>query len=209
MGILDGFKQDCIDNPNVTNGDSALQEEINKQMKAIADYDANPEILDAKIKFNPEVFDFNERKISKQLYIEEDSQYPEADDPETLLKETMDRMEEVKNIKARMDEAENTTMQLEQCECNEVKVGDKIVVYDKYFGMSKEVEVTEISKAYDVYTFEPVPIVMITYNITNMQGETSTTTRKLDIPSQRKGYFYYNKETKEEITQLTLKNENQ
>ena len=175
MGVLDGFKQDCIDNPNVTNGDSALQEEINKQMKAIADYDANPEILDAKIKFNPEVFDYNERKISKQLYVEEDCNYPEADDPEELLKETMDRMEEVKNIKARMDEAENTTMQLEQCECNEVKVGDKIIVYDKYFGMSKEVEVTEISKAYDVYTFEPVPIVMITYNITNMQGETSTT----------------------------------
>ena len=209
MGVLDGFKQDCIDNPNVTNGDSALQEEINKQMKAIADYDANPEILDAKIKFNPEVFDYNERKISKQLYVEEDCNYPEADDPEELLKETMDRMEEVKNIKARMDEAENTTMQLEQCECNEVKVGDKIIVYDKYFGMSKEVEVTEISKAYDVYTFEPVPIVMITYNITNMQGETSTTTRKLDIPCQRKGYFYYNKETKEEITQLTLKNEKQ
>ena len=62
MGILDDFKQDCIDNPNVTNGDSALQEEIKKQMKAIADHDANPEILDSKIKFNPEEFDFNEKK---------------------------------------------------------------------------------------------------------------------------------------------------
>jgi hypothetical protein len=93
MGILDAFKQDCIDNPNVTNGDSALQEEIKKQMKAIADHDANPEILDSKIKFNPEEFDFNEKKISKELYIEEDNQYPEADDPEELLKETIENMD--------------------------------------------------------------------------------------------------------------------
>lgn len=92
MGILDAFKQDCIDNPNMTNGDSALQEEINKQMKAIADYDANPEILDSKIKFNPEEFDFNEKKISKELYVEEDNQYPDADDPEELLKETIENM---------------------------------------------------------------------------------------------------------------------
>lgn len=90
MGILDAFKQDCIDNPNMTNGDSALQEEINKQMKAIADYDANPEILDSKIKFNPEEFDFNEKKISKELYVEEDNQYPDADDPEELIKRTFD-----------------------------------------------------------------------------------------------------------------------
>lgn len=206
MGILDGFKQDCIDNPNMTNGDSALQEEINKQMKAIADYDANPEILDAKIKFNPEVFDYNERKISKQLYIEEDCNYPEADDPEELLKETMDRMEEDKNIKARMDEAENTTMQLEQCECNEVKVGDKIIVYDRYFGMSKEVEVTEVAKVYNPFTFEPVVAVMVKYDTTNIHGETYSNNSKLSIPDPRGVYFYYNKETKETITQLTFKN---
>ena len=88
MGILDAFKQDCIDNPNTINPDSALQEEIKKQLKAIADYDANPEILDSKIKFNPEEFDFNEKKISKELYVEEDNQYPDADGPEELLKET-------------------------------------------------------------------------------------------------------------------------
>lgn len=93
MGILDAFKQDCIDNQNTINPDSDLQEEINKQLKAIADYDANPEILDSKIKFNPEEFDFNEKKISKELYIEEDNLYPEADDPEELLKETIENMD--------------------------------------------------------------------------------------------------------------------
>ena len=202
MGILDAFKQDCIDNPNVTNGGSALQEEINKQLKAIADYDANPETLDSQIKFNPEEFDYDEKKISKELYIEEDNQYPEADDPEELLKQTVSNK---LSDNTDLNDA-NSFFNLTKCECNEVKVGDKIIVYDKYFGMSKEVEVTEISKAYDPYTLEPVPIVMITYNITNMQGNTSTTTRKLDIPCQIGGYFYYNKETKEEITQLTLKN---
>lgn len=89
MGILDDFQKDCQENEYGTSYASALQAEVDKQLKAIADYDANPELLDSQIKFNPEEFDYNEKKISKQLYIEEDNQYPEADDPEELLKTTL------------------------------------------------------------------------------------------------------------------------
>lgn len=86
--ILDAFKKDSQDVQNDKDYNDALQEEINKQLKAIADYDANPELLDSKIRFNPEEFDFNEKKISHKLYIEEDGQYPPADDPEELIKST-------------------------------------------------------------------------------------------------------------------------
>lgn len=114
MGILDAFKQDCIDNPNVTNGDSALQEEIKKQMKAIADHDANPEILDSKIKFNPEEFDFNEKKISKELYVEEDNQYPDADDPEELIKSTFAGLSTLMD-EANLDKNESKKFKIKVC----------------------------------------------------------------------------------------------
>jgi len=183
MGILDAFKQDCIDNPNVTNGDSALQEEINKQLKAIADYDANPETLDSQIKFNPEEFDFNEKKISKELYNEEDSQYPEADDPEELLK---------------------------QCECKveEVKVGDTVRVYDKGFFSFITGKVTKIVKVYEPENFNPVAVVIIKYQVENavnclMEEERALTNKTFD------DYYAYNMYTKKEIKHFTLKNENQ
>ena len=105
-----------------------------------------------------------------------------------------------------MEKVENRIPQLEQCECNEVKVGDKIIVYDKYFGMNKELEVTEVAKVYDPFTFEPIVAVMVSWDITNIQGKTWTENMKLSIPDPRETYVYFNKETKEEITQLTLKN---
>ena len=105
-----------------------------------------------------------------------------------------------------MEKVENRIPQLEQCECNEVKVGDKIIVYDKYFGMNKELEVTEVAKVYDPFTFEPVVAVMVSWDITNIQGKTWTENMKLSIPDPRETYVYFSKETKEKITQLTLKN---
>lgn len=199
MGILDAFKQDCIDNPNVTNGDSALQEEINKQLKAIADYDANPEILDSKIKFNPEEFDFNEKKISKELYIEEDSQYPEADDPKELLKETVsnnlsdntDKLIDLNDI--------NSFYNLTKCECNEVKVGDKLKIYNNKTQTFDVVEVFSINKCYNPFTFEPVVAVTVNYD-----GDTDHVKhglRKLSDPN-----VYYKVGSDEPIKQFTLKN---
>lgn len=105
-----------------------------------------------------------------------------------------------------MEKEEYKFPPMEPGECNEVKVGDKIIVYDKYFRMNKEVEVTEIGKVYDVYTFEPVLAVMITWSFTNIQGETHTQTMKLHIPDPHDLYVYYNSKTKERITQLTFKN---
>jgi hypothetical protein len=105
-----------------------------------------------------------------------------------------------------MEKEEYKFPPMEPGECNEVKVGDKIIVYDKYFRMNKEVEVTEIGKVYDVYTFEPVLAVMITWSFTNIQGETHTETKRLNIPDLYDLYVYYNSKTKERITQLTFKN---
>lgn len=95
--------------------------------------------------------------------------------------------------------------QLEQCECNEVKVGDKVVVYDKYFVMSKELEVTNIYKGYDPFTFEPVVAVIVRWDCTNIHGKTWSEQMKLLIPDPRNIYVYFNPETKEKITQLTFK----
>lgn len=186
MNILDAFKQDCIDNPNTTNGDSALQEEINKQMKAIADYDANPEILDSKIKFNPEEFDFNEKKISKELYVEEDNQYPEADDPEELLKEI--DLNDVNNF-----------LNLENCECNEVKVGDKLKIYNTKTKTFDIVEVYSIDRCYNPFTLEPVVAVTVNYD-----GDTDHVKhglRKLSDPN-----VYYKLGSDEPIKEFTIKN---
>ena len=203
MGILDAFKQDCIDNPNVTNGDSALQEEINKQLKAIADYDANPEILDSQIKFNPEEFDFNEKKISKELYIEEDNQYPEADDPEELLKETQlsnlsddtDKLIDLNDI--------NSFYNLTKCECNEVKVGDKLKIYNPKTQTFDIVEVFSINRCYNPFTFEPVVAVTVNYDYDGATDNVSHGLRKLSDPN-----VYYKVGSDEPIKQFTLKNEN-
>ncbi len=105
-----------------------------------------------------------------------------------------------------MEKVENRIPLLGQCECNEVKVGDKIIVYDKYFGMNKELEVTDVVKVYDPFTFEPVVAVMVSWDITNIQGKTWTENMKLSIPDPRETYVYYNTKTKERITKLTLKN---
>ena len=203
MGILDAFKQDCIDNPNVTNGDSALQEEINKQLKAIADYDANPETLDSQIKFNPEEFDFNEKKISKELYIEEDNQYPEADDPEELLKQTVpnklsdntDKLIDLNDI--------NSFYNLTKCECNEVKVGDKLKIYNPKTQTFDIVEVYSLNKCYNPFTFEPVVAVTVNYDYDGATDNVSHGLRKLSDPN-----VYYKVGSDEPIKQFTLKNEN-
>ena len=94
---------------------------------------------------------------------------------------------------------------MEPGECNEVKVGDKIIVYDKYFGMNRELEVTEVAKVYDPFTFEPVVAVLVKWDITNIHGKTYSEAMKLSIPDPRNTYVYFNSETKEEIKQLTFK----
>ena len=96
-------------------------------------------------------------------------------------------------------------MELEQCKCNEVNVGDKIVVYDKVFVMSKELEVTNIHKVYDPFTFEPVAAVIVRWDCTNIHGKTWSEEMKLSIPDPRNTYVYFNPETKEVIKQLTFK----
>ena len=80
MSILDAFKQDCQENGNSICYDAETQAEVDKQMKAMAEYNANPAVLDSQIKFNEEEIPFDERAISKQLYIEEDGQYPAESD---------------------------------------------------------------------------------------------------------------------------------
>jgi hypothetical protein len=201
MGILDAFKQDCIDNPNVTNGDSALQEEIKKQMKAIADHDANPEILDSKIKFNPEEFDFNEKKISKELYVEEDNQYPDADDPEELLKETVSN-----NLSSNTDNIidlndVNNFFNLTKCECNEVKVGDKLKIYNRKTQTFDTVEVFSINKCYHPFTFEPVVAVTVNYDYDGVAEHDLHGLRKLSDPN-----LYYKLGSNEPIKEFTIKN---
>lgn len=203
MGILDAFKQDCIDNPNTINSDGDLWEEINKQLKAIADYDANPEILDSKIKFNPEEFDFNEKKISKELYVEEDNQYPEADDPEELLKGTVPN-----NLSSNTDNIidlndVNNFFNLTKCECNEVKVGDKLKIYNHKTQTFDTVEVYSINKCYHPFTYEPVVAVTVNYDYDGATDHVKRGLRKLSDPN-----VYYKLGSDELIKEFTLKDEN-
>lgn len=99
MGILEDYKKLKAEEEAMTNENydlptnsplnmtpevkEAYIQELKKQRTAIADYDANPEYLDSKIKFNPEEFDFDERKVD-----DEDGNYPDADDPTELLANT-------------------------------------------------------------------------------------------------------------------------
>lgn len=208
MGILDAFKQDCQDNPNVANGDSALQAEINKQLKAIADYDANPEILDSKIKFNPEEFDFDEKKISKRLYDEEENQYPEADDPVELLKTTIDMhlmgdpglLEDSGKING-LDDFDNF-FNLTKCECNEVKVGDKLKIYNENTQSFDTVEVFSINKCYNPLTYEPEVVVTVNYDYDGTPDNNSPKLRKLSDPK-----VYYKVGGDEPIKQFTMKDD--
>ena len=203
MNILDAFKQDCQENGNSSSYNVELQAEVDKQMKAMADYDANPEVLDSQIKFNNEEIPFDERAIAKQLYIEEDGQYPaEADDPEELLNMTLAGVNE-------SDTPINSNM-TPDAECNEVKVGDKLKVYHYSGFINGECEVSKIMKVYDPFTFKPVAAVMVKYEWENIKGEKFNGEMKLTDPQDSSNPFVYiNLDTKEVIKSFTLKNENQ
>ena len=141
MNILDAFKQDCQENGNSSSYNAELQAEVEKQMKVMADYEANPEVLDLQIKFNEEEIPFDEKAIAKQLYIEEDGQYPaEADDPEELLNMTLAGVNE-------SDTPINSNI-IPDAECNEVKVGDKLKVYHYSGFINGECEVSKIMKVF-------------------------------------------------------------
>ena len=187
MSILDAFKQDCQENGNSSCHNAEVQAEIEKQMKAMADYDANPAVLDSQIKFNEEEIPFDERAISKQLYIEEDGQYPaESDDPEEFMRTIPD------------------------AECNEVKVGDKLKVYHHTGFINGECEVSKIMEVYDPFTFKPVAAVIVKYEWENIKGEKFNGEMKLTDPQDSSNPFvYFNLDTKEVIKSFTLKNENQ
>ena len=203
MGILDAFKQDCQENGNNSCYNAELQAEVDKQMKAMTDYDANPEVLDSQIKFNEEEIPFDERAIAKQLYIEEDGQYPaEADDPEELMNMTLAGVNE-------SDTPINSNM-TPDAECNEVKVGDKLKVYHYSGFINGECEVSKIMKVYDPFTFKPVAAVMVKYEWENIKGEKFNCEMKLTDPQDSLNQFvYFNLDTKEVIKSFTLKNENQ
>lgn len=204
INILDAFKKDNQDVQNDKDYNTAVQEEINKQLKAIADYDANPELLDSKIRFNPEEFDFNEKKISHKLYIEEDAQYPPADDPEELLKQTVpsNLSDNTDNIIDLNDI--NSFYNLTKCECNEVKVGDKLKIYNPKTQTFDIVEVFSINRCYNPFTFEPVVAVTVNYDYDGDTDHVSRGLRKLSDPN-----VYYKVGSDEPIKQFTLKNENQ
>ena len=203
MGILDSYKEIMKEgNTLIDSNDNAVNEEVARQMKAIADYDANPEILDSQIKFNPEEFDFNEKKISQQLYVDEDDQYPEADNPEELLRMTLDNDNETY--------APINSNIPQDAECNEVKVGDKLKVYHYSGFVNGECEVSKIIKVYDPFTFKPVAAVMVKYEWENIKGEKFNGEMILTDPQDSLNQFvYFNLDTKEVISSFTFKDENQ
>lgn len=207
MGILDAFKQDCLENGNSNSYNAEVQAEVNKQMKAMADYDANPEVLDSQIKFNEEEIPFDERAIAKQLYIEEDEQYPaEADDPEELMNMTLAGVNESDTKKP----IDVSYTYLEPCECNEVKVGDKLKVYHYSGFINGECEVSKITKVFDPFTFKPVAVVIVKYEWENIKGEKFNGEMKLTDPQDSLNQFvYFNLDTKEVIKSFTFKDENQ
>lgn len=203
MNILGAFKQDCQENGNSSSYNAELQAEVERQMKAIADYDANPEVLDSQIKFNEEEIPFDEKAISKELYFEEDEQYPaEADDPEELLNMTFAVVNE-------SDTPINSNM-TSDAECNEVKVGDKLKVYHYCGFINGECEVSKIMKVYDPFTFKPVAAVMVKYEWENVKGEKFNDEMKLTDPQDSSNQFvYFNLDTKKLISSFTFKDENQ
>lgn len=202
MGILDAYKMmmqegsQQNDNPN-----SEVGAEIARQRQAMADYDANPETLDSQIKFNPEEFDFDERPIADMLSAEEDNNYPEADDPEELMRMTLDN----DNV---TDVPFNSNM-IPDAECNEVKVGDKLKIYHHTGFINGECVVSKIMEVYDPFTFKPVAAVIVKYEWENIKGEKFNDEMKLTDPQGSSNQFvYFNLDTKEVIKSFTLKDEN-
>lgn len=203
MSILDAFKQDCQENGNSSCYKAELQAEVDKQMKAMADYNANPAVLDSQIKFNEEEIPFDERAIAKQLYIEEDGQYPtEADDPEELLNMTLADKSDTNSSDEKLIDVSGTY--LEPCECNEVKLGDKLKIYNKKTKTFDVVEVSMVSKCYNPFTFEPVVCVCVNYDYEGAPESVYHGERKLSDPN-----VYYKVGSNEPITEFTFKDENQ
>lgn len=188
MSILDAFKQDCQENGNSICYDAETQAEVDKQMKAMVDYNANPAVLDSQIKFNEEEIPFDERAISKQLYIEEDGQYPAESDTNSSDEKLIDV----------------SGTYLEPCECNEVKLGDKLKIYNKKTKTFDVVEVSMVSKCYNPFTFEPVVCVCVNYDYEGAPESVYHGERKLSDPN-----VYYKVGSNEPITEFTFKDENQ
>lgn len=91
------------------------------------------------------------------------------------------------------------------CECNEVKVGDKIKVYHLTGLVSGVCEVISIMKVYDPVDFHEVPAVMVSYDFENIHGKTIHEELKLQDPKEAKPLVYFNLETKEQIKDFTIK----
>lgn len=93
----------------------------------------------------------------------------------------------------------------ENGEVEEVKVGDTVRVYDKWFFSFITAKVTEIHKVYEPETFKPVAVVIIKYQVENavnclMEEERAITNETFDK------YYVFNMYTKKEIKSFTLKN---
>lgn len=139
MNTLDAFKQDCIDNPNMTNGDSALQEEINN------------------------------------------------------LSSNTDHIIDLNDV--------NNFFNLTKCECNEVKVGDKLKIYNRKTQTFDTVEVFSINKCYHPFTYEPVVAVTVNYDYDGVAEHDLHGLRKLSDPN-----LYYKLGSDEPIKEFTIKN---
>lgn len=117
-------------------------------------------------------------------------------------KSPYDRSDSQEKPKFTLEESHNPP---ENGEVEEVKVGDTVRVYDKWFFSFITAKVTEIHKVYEPETFKPVAVVIIKYQVENavnclMEEERAITNETFDK------YYVFNMYTKKEIKSFTLKN---
>ncbi len=98
--------------------------------------------------------------------------------------------------------------EISNCECDEVRVGDKVEISSKKDKTSKTCVITEIHELVHPFTFKPVVAVLGEFEIEDQFGNKKCVTRKLKDPTEEEEFRYFNLETKKEIKQFTNKNKN-
>ena len=95
----------------------------------------------------------------------------------------------------------NNFFNIEKCECNEVKVGDKLKIYNPKTQTFDIAEVYSVNKCYNPFTYEPVVAVTVNYDYDGATDRVSHGLRKLSDPK-----VYYKFDSDEPIKEFTIKN---
>lgn len=105
-----------------------------------------------------------------------------------------------------VDNSEHKSInEISNCECDEVKVGDKVEICSKKDKTTKTCVITEIHELVHPFTLKSVVAVLAEFEIEDQFGNKKRVTRKLKDPTEEEKFRYFNLETKKEIEQFTSK----